>query len=427
MRGRVLMKCFVPFGWILVMFTVSSPGIFAQPDSGPGRAFVRPSLVKLRPGETQQFKAIMEPQYLRAAGLAHNVKWSVDNIPGGNKELGTIDTNGLYRAPAKTPKPCEIHICAEVEEAANRFLWATVLLATPSYELLQNWGKNDETERYLKTPQSIALTPEGDLLIADIGVSKIYRFSIDGEYLGEIGLGGGDGPGHISPPRDIAVDPKGRVVVSDLRTGPPRIQIFNPDGSFLCGFGQKGVWEGHVLRTQGMAFDPSGRLLVTDIDNMRVNIYDGEGNFLESWEKRGVNPGNFNAPYGLVIDRNGDVFVPGYYGPCQKFTRDGVFLFAFAHADPPDGPVGFQNSAGDRWGNIYLAVRSEGISPGDFDEDKGKQVAILKYNNNGDFITRFDLPPGELGDTDMVVDKGGDLYIVFDRKDQKGIEIYIEN
>ena len=137
-------------------------------------------------------------------------------------------------------------------------------------------------------------------------------------------------------------------------------------------------------------------------------------------------PIRWNAPYGLVIDRNDDIFVPGYYGPCQKFTNNGEFLAAFAHADPPDGPIGFQSATGDRWGNIYLAARREGISPGDFTEEEGKKVSILKYNNNGDFILRIDLPEGEIGDTEMVVDKQDRLYVVFVRPDRVGVEIYMQ-
>ncbi len=97
--------------------------------------------------------------------------------------------------------------------------------------------------------------------------------------------------------------------------------MFGPDGSFLHGFAQKGVWPGQVLRTHGMQFDPSGRLFVTDIDNMRINIYDSEGGFLESWRGRDEDPLKFNAPYGLGVDRNGGGFVPGEY--CRTGERAG--------------------------------------------------------------------------------------------------------
>ena len=427
MRIRESMKHMARSIWT-ILFVISAITTFAQPEKSLGRASIRPSLVALEPGETQRFKVVLEPRLLRTARLAHSVKWSVNDIPGGSGILGTIDANGLYKAPERVPKPCEIHICAETEEAENHFLCATALLGEPCYRLLRSWGEPAETGTYLRKPQGISLSPGGDLLITDIGVSKVFRFTLAGEFRSEIGLGGGgQDPGHFEQPRDVVEDKKQRIFVSDVRTGPPRIQVFGSDGSFLHGFAQKGVGPGQVMRTHGMQFDPNGRLFVTDIDNMRINLYDSEGSFLESWQGNGENPSTFNAPYGLVLDRNGDVFVPGYYGPCQKFTRDGLFLFAFACADPPDGPVGFQNAAGDRWGNIYLASRSEGESPGDFDKNTGKQIVILKYNGNGDFITRFDLPPGELGDTGMVVDGDGNLHVVFVRTGRVGIEVYAQN
>lgn len=38
--------------------------------------------------------------------------WSVNNIPGGNPGLGSIDANGLYRAPATAPNPRTVRITA---------------------------------------------------------------------------------------------------------------------------------------------------------------------------------------------------------------------------------------------------------------------------------------------------------------------------
>jgi hypothetical protein len=40
------------------------------------------------------------------------VSWSVNNIPGGNAGIGTINSNGLYRAPAVAPNPPTVRITA---------------------------------------------------------------------------------------------------------------------------------------------------------------------------------------------------------------------------------------------------------------------------------------------------------------------------
>ena len=245
----------------------------------------------------------------------------------------------------------------------------------PSYERVASWGEPAEDGPRLKYPYGIAIEKDGNLIIADTECSKVFRYAPDGEFLGQIGKGGGNKSGCFDAPRDVLVGPKGRIYVSDCRTGPPRLQVFNRKGEYVLGFGQKGVGPGLVLRTRGMALDPAGRFLIADVDNMRVNIYSDSGEFLESWEKDGERAGELNAPYGLVTDRNGDVFVSGYYGPCQKFTRKGEFLFAFAHPDPPLGPVYYPSATGDRWGNVYLAVRDEQGRERNSEDPSGKDGA----------------------------------------------------
>lgn len=47
----------------------------------------------LQPGAKQQFSAIVQ------GSSNTTVKWSVDNVAGGNSSSGTIDANGLYTAP----------------------------------------------------------------------------------------------------------------------------------------------------------------------------------------------------------------------------------------------------------------------------------------------------------------------------------------
>jgi sugar lactone lactonase YvrE len=345
----------------------------------------------------------MTPRYLRFATLAEKVKWSVNDIPGGNKKLGTIDATGLYTAPAKPPKPHEIHICAEVEAANNRHVWATVLIgsAEPSYKLIRTWSQPGEGTTRLDDPHGICLDKDGNLLIADQGASRIMRFTPEGKYLGDIGLGSGNEPGRFNEPRVVITDPRGRIWVSDSKPDGPMLQTFTPEGKFIRTFAHKGVLPGQLLRAHGMGFDSQSRLFVVDVDNFRVNVYSDRGEFLYNWGKPGLKTGTFNAPHGLVVDPSGDVFVSNYFGPTQKFDPNGNFLFAFAYPDPPDGHVGFHSISGDRWGNIYITVRR----------------AIVKYNNNGDYITTWDT------DTDpswLAVDDDGTVYCLLKR----GVQVF---
>ena len=77
-----------------------------------GRACIRPTLIRLAPGDSQAFRVVMAPRRLRSAMLAERVRWAVDDVPGGNARLGTIDSEGVYRAPAsaaesmRSPRVC---------------------------------------------------------------------------------------------------------------------------------------------------------------------------------------------------------------------------------------------------------------------------------------------------------------------------------
>jgi hypothetical protein len=418
----IFKTCVVQFWWFFLIIFISNQNLQAQPISKFNRAVIRPSLIKLAPGDRQQFKIIMIATRLNQAYLAKEVKWFVNNIPGGNKELGTIDANGLYRAPQKSPTPPEINICAEVNEAVNRKLWATILMDNPTYKLVQSWGESIENLKYFKNPHGMCIDIDGNLLIADQGAHRVLRFTPDGKYLGDVGSGIGGKPGYFLEPRVVEIDSIGNIFVGDEKDDKPRIQVFSPQGKFLRIFGDKGTGIGQILRTHGLGFDTQQRLYVTDVDNMHVNVYTHSGEFLYSWGKDGMNPGEFNAPHGIALDANNDVFVPGFYGPVQKFGPEGNFIFAFGHANPPNGPVTFHALNSDRWGNIYLI----GGSGGDYTGPEAKKVSITKYNNNGDLITTWSLSQPDYYASWGAVDDNGKVSVLFKGKDRYGVEAYIE-
>ncbi len=393
------------------------------------RAVIKPSLVRLQPGQEQKFKVVILATRLMAAAAPAGVRWSVNNIPGGNAELGTIDAQGLYRAPAKTPVPYEVHICGEVTGSANRFVWGTVLLGDPSpaYKIIGTWGEATGPDSRLKEPHGISIDRQGNLLIADQGAGRIFRYSKDGKFLAEIGKGRGSEDGQFTEPRYATVDSAGNIFVTDLKGDRPRLQVFDPQGNFLRIFAEKGMKDGMILRGHGLWFDSKGRLFATDVDNMRVIVFEPSGKPLFHWGKDGPDPGDFNAPHGLYLDANDDVFVNGYYGPTLKFTSDGHFLFWFAHGDPPDGSVYFHSMTGDRWGNAYLTVRTKAGYGGAFESNQGRKVSIAKYNNNGDFICNLSLSVPEHTESWCAVDQDGTIYALYKSKAKAGVEIFRQN
>jgi len=397
-----------------------------EPDASLRRAIIKPSLVRLEPSGWQKFKIVMSPRHLKFATLAENVKWSVNGIPGGNEKLGTIDAEGLYRAPAGKAARREINISAHVPQATNRYLFATVLLGNADnlYKLVRTWYETTDNPKHLGKPHGLCLDEKGNLLIVDREKPQVMRFTAEGEFLANIGEDAAK-PGSLSDGRAAVIDKQGRIWVCDQETDEPRLHVFSPTGELLHDFGHQGVLPGQVLRPHGLEFDSRGRLFVVDVDNFRVSVYEHSGRFLYDWGTPGLELGEFNAPHGITIDPSDDVFVSNYYGPTQKFDANGNLLCAFAYADPPDGPIGFHSISSDQWGNVYMTVRTGARYGGEYKVPANSEIVhIVKYNNNGDYVTAWSLVDPEDGPSWIEVDNDGTVYCLFTTSDRVGVQVF---
>jgi hypothetical protein len=131
------------------------------------------------------------------------------------------------------------------------------------------------------------------------------------EWTGAVGLGIGrsEGPepyllGQIS---GIEVDAEGRVYVADGQAH--EIRVFSPQGEFLHAAGGSGAGPGELSRPCCLALDPEGHLWVRDTGNGRYNQYRPETGALVWVGQRGMAHGdpNFGArttfgPDGLLVD-----------------------------------------------------------------------------------------------------------------------------
>jgi hypothetical protein len=52
------------------------------------------------------------------------------------------------------------------------------------------------------------------------------------------------------------------------------------------------------------------------------------------------------------------------------------------------------------------------------------KVSVLKYNNNGDFVTDLTLTTREHKESSAVVDKAGRIYALFEGEHEVGFEVF---
>jgi DNA-binding beta-propeller fold protein YncE len=344
------------------------------------------------------------------------VSWSVNGVAGGGREFGVITSDGLYTAPARIPAVNEVCIMATLRGAANRYAWATVLLGSkePEYTLVNKWGEQGKGPGQFTDPHGITLDADGNLVVTDSSGCRVYRFTREGKLIGELT----PGDGVFQGPRDAALDASGNIYVADGTW--ERIVKFTRDGKPIASWGQKGSQPGEFQRPHAITIGRNGHIYAADVDNYGIQVYDLSGKFLFQWGSRGTGAGQFSTPHGVAVDPNGDIFVCEYDGViCQKFTADGVHLMTFI-VKFGTGLTTCHSMSCDHNGNVYFSARADG----------GQRALILKYNNQGDFITSLGAPPN-LGRVFMpsstVIDQQGRVYVA-DKGDVakpgKGVDIF---
>ena len=128
-----------------------------------------------------------------------------------------------------------------------------------------------------------------------------------------LGMGGmaGDPPAHLNEPCDVVIAPNGDILVAEGHNGqvadpPPgtvsRISRFTKDGEFIGVIGQRGSGPGEFKTPHAIVFDSTGRLLVADRGNNRIQFLDQDYNYLNEWYQ-------FSRPSGLFIDTNDMLYV----------------------------------------------------------------------------------------------------------------------
>lgn len=169
-------------------------------------------------------------------------------------------------------------------------------VTTDGLHLLRGiWVKeHTETELAWGTGEGEFMLPFGIALagssvhVVEQGNNRLQTLTDSGDFVGFVGRQGGgqglpgDGEGEFGAPMDAAISPEGDIYVADHSNA--RVQVF--DGAtrqFLFAFGTVGLAEGQLRFPTGLAFDGDGNLHVSESVNARVSVFDAAGTFLSSY------------------------------------------------------------------------------------------------------------------------------------------------
>jgi DNA-binding beta-propeller fold protein YncE len=195
-----------------------------------------------------------------------------------------------------------------------------------------------------------------DVLMLDEngGSNTVQKFTSSGSYLAQWGTEG-SGDGQFGYPTGVAVDASGNVYVADQ--GNCRIQKFTSDGAYVTQWGTLGSGDGQFRYPYGVAVDASGNVCVADYVNHRIQKFTSSGSYLTQWGTLGSGDGQFNLPSGVAVDGGGNVYVADYYNHrIQAFTGSGVYITQWGTLGSGNGQFRYPHSvAVDASGNVYVA------------------------------------------------------------------------
>lgn len=176
----------------------------------------------------------------------------------------------------------------------------------------------------LPSPVGIAFNRNGQALVVDSVLKKIFVYNAQGDFTGEFAAGFS-----FQRPTALAVSPKDNSVwVTD--TLAHQVLKFNSAGELLLTLGKRGAKKGEFNYPTGLVVGKDGKLYVCDTLNARIQIFSAEGKFLFTFGRHGDSTGDFSNPKSVALDSNGNIYVvDGLFDAVQIFDEKGRLLLVF--------------------------------------------------------------------------------------------------
>lgn len=223
----------------------------------------------------------------------------------------------------------------------------------------------------VEKPTGLALDEAAGILYAldwrDSG-TRVVKLSLAGQTLGVWGRNpdcSSGGPGSISLPDGIALDPSGDIWVSQaagsgwgLQFPPPPLQRFTPEGALVAHLGTRGKGPGQLDFQRGIALTPYGKIVVADWLNSRLQWLASDGSVRRIWAEPGF------YPWHVALERDGSLWVAEYeagsvqfprgFGRIRWFDAAGRLLESWGSLGSEPGQFGHARLAPDGEGRLYV-------------------------------------------------------------------------
>ena len=201
---------------------------------------------------------------------------------------------------------------------------------------------------------------QGNLWATDVGGHVVVKLDREGHALLTLGTQGeagewneANGSRRLNQPNDVVIADNGDIFVVQGHTpgpnGDARVLKFSQDGTFITSWGGKGAGPGQFQVAHGIDIDAQGQLWVADRENQRIQVFEPDGTFVREIGYKGL-------PCDLDIGRQYIYMVNGFAAQVLRLDLNGKVLAALGQ--PGKGPGQFGEAhmiAVNEQGEIYVA------------------------------------------------------------------------
>ena len=254
---------------------------------------------------------------------------------------------------------------------------------------------------HLVRPYSIAVDSRGRAIVTDPGADGIHIFDFENHKYKFIERRD-KGRESMRTPQCVAVDAQDNIYVSDSTAG--KIFVFEPSGKFKRAIGSLKGGEGYFKRPTGITVDSAAkRIYITDTLRDKVFELDMDGTIVQSIGRRGNGPVEFNLPTEVLV-KGEDLFVVDAMNfRVQFLNRSGGFETEVGRVGDSSGTMFRPKGIGvDSEGHLYVVDGLWGVVQ-IFDRE-GRLLYYFGAHGNG--LGEFQLPAG------LFIDREDRIFVV---------------